>query len=67
MKKFDKKLVGQYAYAFTSPEGRAVLDDLKAISGYDEFLETKDPIEMAYQAGKRDMFLYIKTIVEETK
>lgn len=63
--KLTKKLVGAYAYAFNTPEGQEVLRDLREVSGVDAFTDTVDPIEIAYKAGKRDMGLYIETMVKE--
>ena len=63
--KLTKKLVSAYAYAFSSPEGREVLRDLREVSGVDKFTDTVDPIQIAYDAGKRDMGLYIETMIKE--
>ena len=65
--KLTKKLVGAYSYAFNTPEGKQVLDDLKMVSGFEEFTETNEPCDMAYQNGKRDMYLYIATMLEGAK
>ncbi len=64
--KLDKKLMAKYAYTFSSPESHLVLKDLEDRSGFNDLTETRDPTELAYQAGARDLYLYLKTVVEES-
>ncbi len=65
--KLNKKLIAAYQYAFNSPEGREVLKDLCDVCGYEEFTESNEPMDMAYRNGKRDAYLYIKTMTEGVK
>lgn len=64
--KLTKKLVGSYAHVFNTPEGRAVLDDLKEALGVVDFSHDVDNSnELWYRAGKRDTYNYIETMITE--
>ena len=64
--KLTKKLVGAYARAFNSPEGRAVLDDLALVLGVKDFSqEVESSNELWYKSGQRDAYNYIETMITE--
>ena len=63
--KLNKKLLGAYKYVASSPEGQQIIQDLLDVSGFNDFSDTNDPLAMAYKNGKRDMYLYVKTMVEQ--
>ena len=64
--KLTKKLVGSYAYVFSSPEGKEVLQDLLELTGAEDVTDPTDSErEILYNAGKRDTYLYINAMVEE--
>jgi hypothetical protein len=63
----NKKLLGAYSYVFDTPEGETVLKDLMEVCGWEAFTDTSDPVSMAYKNGKRDTYLYLITMMKETK
>lgn len=67
--KMNKKLLKSYWRVFGSPEGEAVLEDLREVSGAESITDPEVVNEtiLAYQAGKRDFFLYINEVIKEAK
>lgn len=59
MAKAISKLKKEYAIAFSSPEGEAVLDDLRAAYQMRESFVKGDPYETARREGERAVYLRI--------
>lgn len=53
-----------YKLAFDGEAGKKVLEDLKGYCGYDAIIPPDDPIKMAFEEGRRAVYIYIKDLVE---
>ncbi len=57
----------QYAQAFNTPQGEIVLDDLMSFCGMETDAFIPDNTHMtSYNLGMRKVFLYIKSMMEQT-
>jgi hypothetical protein len=48
----------------SSDEGKVIIDFLETFCGYNQSGYRTDPYEIAYNAGRRDVILTIKTIID---
>lgn len=60
----EKQKISDYQITFSSDHGMRVLDDIQDESGYDKLIVPQGvPDVTAYALGARDLFLYIKEII----
>ena len=57
----------QYLATFDGPAGKAVLEDILRYGGLMSSTFSTDPLRAAYNAGKRDLALYIHGRLQEPK
>jgi hypothetical protein len=56
-----------YRDAFSTDAGKVVLKDLKDFCGADKPCFSKEPLEMAYREGRREVYLRIMAHIDLTK
>lgn len=63
----QKELIGAYARVFGSEDGKAVLEDLKALASFDSYGISDDDRRLCYVQGRRSIVGHILNAINRRK